>query len=103
MDAYYFKDQIFDELDGAKCYIVKATECKTDGFSSWAKTFVEMSKMELDHAENLFKMFNEYYKQFDNRPDLRSYMEPFREELVSDYLRYSSQIKYMHEMYNKTT
>lgn len=102
MDAYYFKEHIFEELDDAKHYIVMATECKNDGFVTWAKNFVEMSKEELVHADNLFKMFNDYYKQFDNRPDLRDYMAPFRDELVEDYLRYSSQIKYMHEMYNKS-
>lgn len=101
MDAYYFKNQIIEELDGAKAYIVKAQECKTDGLTAWAKAFVDMSAKELDHAAELFKMFNEYYKQFDNRPDLRDYMAPFREELITDYMRYSSQIRYMHEMYNK--
>lgn len=101
MDAYYFKEHIFEELDGAKEYIVRAQECKTDGFATWAKVFVDMSAKELEHASELFKMFNDYYKQFDNQPDLRSYMEPFRNELVTDYMRYSSQIKYMHEMYNK--
>ena len=100
MDAYYFKDHIFEELDGAKHYMTKAVECKADGLA-WAKTFAEMAMAELDHAANLFKMFNDYYKTFDDREDLRSYMEPFREELVADYLRYSSQIKYMHEMYGK--
>ena len=101
MDAYYFKEHIIDELDGAKHYIEKAVECKADGFTPWAEMFKKMSAAELEHAENLFKMFNDYYKQFDDKPDLRSYMEPFREELTCDYLRYSSQIKYMHEMYTK--
>ena len=101
MDAYYFKNQIIEELDGAKEYIVKAQECKTDGLYDWAADFVDMSKKELEHAAKLFAMFNDYYKQFDDRPDLRSYMAPFREELITDYMRYSSQIRYMHEMYGK--
>lgn len=102
MDAYYFKDHIIEELDGAKEYIVRAQECKADNCMTWAKAFVDMSAKELEHAAELFKMFNEYYKQFDDRPDLRSYMEPFRNELTTDYMRYSSQVKYMHEMYNRT-
>ena len=100
MDAYYFKEHIFEELDGAKEYIVRAQECKADGIE-WARTFADMSAKELEHAASLFKMFNDYYKQFDDEPDLRRYMEPFRNELVEDYMRYSSQIKYMHEMFNK--
>ena len=100
MDAYYFKDHIIEELDGAKEYIVRAQECKSDGCDSWAKMFVDMSAKELDHAANLFKMFNEYYKQFDSEPKLKEYMEPFRKELTEDYMRYSAEIKYMHEMYN---
>lgn len=101
MDAYYFKERIFDELNDAKKYMTRAMECKADNLIPWAKKFDEMAMDELKHAEGLYSMFTDYYKQFDDKPDLKSYMEPFRCELVEDYIRYSSQIKYMHEMYSK--
>lgn len=100
MEAYYFKEHIFEELDGARHYVVKAYECKSDGLS-WAKTFIEMASAELDHASNLYKMFNEYFKQFDDKKDLKDHTGPFREELIRDYLKCSSEIKYMMEMFNK--
>lgn len=100
MDAYYFKEHISEELEGAEHYIEMAMECKADGLS-WSKTFAEMSKTELEHAANLFTMFTEYYRQFDDKPDLISYMEPFRNQIVDDYMKRSSEVKYMHEMYSK--
>ena len=100
MDAYYFKDHIKDELEGAKHYMTKAMECKADGLS-WAKKFDEMAMAELQHAESLYNMFIDYYKQFDSQPELKEYMNPFREELTSDFMKCSAEIRYMHEMYTK--
>lgn len=102
MNIEYFKDQIKDELDGARCYIKNAIEIKAMN-QSWAKTFMEMSAAELTHATNLYKMFEEYYgiisKSYEKGvPD---YIEKTRNEIVDMYTECGAKIKYMHEMFSR--
>ena len=51
----YLKDHIVEELEGAIDYMEKAIECKNTKWGSW---FYEMSKMEVEHANCMLKMFN---------------------------------------------
>ena len=55
MTISYFKDQIHEELEGAKEYIEKAIEAKVSN-PTWSKTFASMADMEATHAANLMKM-----------------------------------------------
>lgn len=97
----YFRDQIMDELHGAKNYIKLAMQSK-GSHPSWAKMFVEMSSAELEHATNLFKMFNEetnaLSKAYNTMPEE---LTDIIDEVTSHYAKCYSEVKYMHEAYNK--
>ena len=98
MDAKYFKDQICDELNGAKCYIKKAIEIKPMA-PAWTKMFVEMSAAELKHAEYLHKMFDEYYQQMSNSyKEVPKYIQDIRTEITNMYTDEVAKIKLMHGM-----
>lgn len=98
MDIYYLKDHICEELDGAQDYLMKALNIKED-HPEWAKSFYEMSNMELEHARSLYKMFMEYFKQINTDPTLESYMTPFRDNVMKKFTERVGAIKYMQEMY----
>ena len=55
MDLNYFKDQIHEELEGAKSYIEKAIEAKIS-HPTWSRTFAAMADAEAEHAANLMRM-----------------------------------------------
>ena len=101
MDAEYFKNQICDELCGAKDYIKKAIELKPMN-ATWSKTLMEMSAAELSHATNLYKMFIEYYdimaKKYEEVPD---YLQDIRSDIIDCYAEKSALVKTLHEMYSK--
>lgn len=100
MDAFYFKEQIEDELFGAKCYIKKALEIKPIS-PSWTKMFVEMSAAELKHAEYLFKMFGEYYQQMKNTyKEVPRYIQDINTEITEIYTDDVAKIRLMHDMVN---
>lgn len=101
MDAKYFKNQICDELTGAKCYIKKAIELKPMA-PAWTKMLVEMSAAELKHAEYLYKMFGEYYQQMANAyTNVPQYIQDIRTEIADMYAEESAKVKLMHEMVNQ--
>ena len=101
MDAKYFKDQICDELKGAKCYIKKAIELKPMA-PAWTKMLVEMSGAELRHAEYLNKMFGEYYQQMANTyKTVPQYIQDIYAEVTDMYTEEVAKIKLMHEMINQ--
>ena len=52
MDSEYFKEQILDELEGAKDYIKKSIEIKAMN-EQWSEKYAEMSVQETGHAKNL--------------------------------------------------
>lgn len=60
-DIIYYSNQIKDELDGAKEYILRALKMKEskDSNQNWISTFADMSKAEENHAKNLYDMFVE--------------------------------------------
>lgn len=101
MDAKYFKEQIADELDGAKCYIKKAIELKPMA-PAWTKMLVEMSAAELKHAEYLYKMFSEYYQQIKSTyKEVPKYIEDDYKEATDIYTECTAKVKLMHEMVNQ--
>ncbi len=103
MNLEYFKSQICEELHGAKDYIINAIEIRAMD-PSWSSTLVSMSATELSHADNLYKMLEQYYsilaKSYgpDKVPD---YIEDMRKEITTMYMEESAEIKYMHETYKK--
>ena len=62
MDLHYFKDHVYEELEGAKDYIERAIESKIS-HPAWCKTFVAMADAEADHAGNLMKMMETYIRE----------------------------------------
>lgn len=102
MNAEYFKEQICDELKGAKCYAKKAIEIKAMS-PSWSEMFIDMSSEELKHSTELYKMFQEYYlkinEAFNNK--IPEYLEKIKMEVDDMYTEYGMKIKYLHEMYSK--
>lgn len=103
MNLEYFYNQICEELHGAKDYIVNAMEIRAMD-QNWASTLVGMSATELTHADNLFKMFEQYYNILSKSygpgkvPD---YVEDMRDKITECYMTKSAKIKYMHETYKK--
>lgn len=101
MDLEYFKEHIKEELEGAEDYIKRAIEIRAMD-STWAKTLVEMSANELQHASYLFKMFEEYYtimqKEFKEVP---KYVQELRSCIADMYAEKSAMVKLMHEMYSR--
>jgi hypothetical protein len=64
MTLKYFKDQIHEELMGAREYIEKAIEVKPN-HRVWSITFAKMADMEASHAANLMKMLEECIQKKD--------------------------------------
>lgn len=101
MDAKYFKEQIADELQGARCYIKKAIELKPM-VPAWSKMLVEMSAAELKHADNLYKMFTEYYQKIsETYNEVPKYIDDARNEIVDMYTEEKVAVQAMHTMYTQ--
>ena len=101
MDVQYLKEHICEEIDGAKDYIKRAIEIKPMN-PVWSKTLVNMSSMELDHATNLRKMFDEYYNKlsssYETMPD---YMIEAKECVDEVCTEEYAKVRYLHELYSK--
>lgn len=100
-----FRAEICEELDDACKYIKKALEIKTE-YSDWAKRYVDRSAVELNHATESFKMFEEYYdsvaKNFsENEKAAMPWLRETKEEIVELYTEKYSKVKTMHELFNK--
>ena len=101
MDSKYFKKQIYEELDGAECYIRKAIELKPMA-PAWSKMLAEMSSSELTHAEHLYKMFNEYYQKMTSTYKVvPAYIQEANNEIQEMYTERPSKIKSLHTMYSQ--
>ena len=101
MNAEYFEDHIYEELDGACDYIKKAIELKAmDPVMS--KTFVDMSAAELNHATQLHKMFGEYYAKVTGPyKETPGYLAETKSRIEEVFPEKSAKILLMHEMYKK--
>jgi len=101
LNMHYFKDQICDELCGAKAYVKKALEIKSHN-ASWGKQFLDMSSVEINHATTLYHICEEYYKEisasYEQVPD---YLEQCMKDIINIYTEKISKIKYMQDMYNR--
>ena len=101
MNAEYFEDHIYEELDGACDYIKKAIELKAMD-AAMSKTFVDMSAAELNHATQLHKMFGEYYAKvvgpYKEEPE---YLVEVKDRIEEVFPNKSAKILHMHEMYKK--
>lgn len=104
MNLQYFYDQICEELHGAKDYIVNAMEIRAMD-QNWSSTLVSMSATELVHADNLYKMFEQYYaiiaKSYGTPDKVPDYLSDMRNKIAEMYMTESAAIKYMHETYKK--
>lgn len=101
MDAKYFKDQICEELAGAKCYIEKAIELKPM-VPNWSKKLVEMSASELQHAEYLHEMFVEYYKRMAGAyKRIPKYVQDAYDDVLEMYDSSVAYINELHTIYNQ--
>ena len=97
MDLEYFKENILDELAGAKDYIIRAIEIKPMQIT-WSKMLFDMSLQELGHATHLYNMFNEYCSIMGRTyADLPEYVKEIRNEIVEEYAKQSAEIKLMQE------
>lgn len=102
MGLEYFKDQIEEELCGAKDYVKKAIEVRAMNLT-WGKTLYEMSIEELEHATKLYKMFEEYYMKlsatYDNNPP--EYLTNIRAEILECVTEKTAKVRYLQDMFNK--
>ena len=101
MSVDYFLEEIHDELCGAKAYIKKAIECKIN-HQEWSSMLVDMSAAELSHANNLMKMFNDFYKNMTEKSkEIPEYITKAHEEAANMYAEKYAKVKMLHEAYNK--
>lgn len=101
MDLKYFKEQICEELCGAKMYIRNAIELKSMS-SGWSKKMAQMSEQELNHASELYSMAMEYIDRIsDSYEKIPEYITKHKDEIVDMYIEESTKIKIMHEMYKE--
>lgn len=101
MDLKYLSEHICEELDGAEEYIMKAIELKPMTLP-WAKTFMEMASAEMLHANNLYKMYTEYYQKVStNMSELPVFISEDYQKTVSKYTSKSVKIKSMIDMFVK--
>lgn len=102
MSPKYFKEQIEEELHGAKCYIKKAMEVKAS-HPSWSTTFESMSKAELGHATNLYKMLMNY----DSSEYSDSYVSSVKNYVTELYTHCTDELDKLYDAYglikNETT
>lgn len=99
MDIYYFKDQIMEEIEGAKMYIKDALEIKPMNLE-WSKRFYEMSVEEMKHANTLYKMAEEYYKiMSESYKEVPKYIKETYDSIVKHYTERGSLVKVMQDMY----
>lgn len=96
MDFCYYTTQVRDELDGACAYIRRATKCKAT-HPEWAALYAKMSDMELEHASNLMKIFEDDFKQ--NRTEDPIY-DHVKASLTDMYTEFVAKVKYEHEVYS---
>lgn len=101
LNMHYFRDQICDELTGAKKYVKKALETKAHN-PAWAKQFLDMSSMELSHATTLYHICEDYYKEVSSAyTEVPDYLESCMKDIVDIYTECSAKIKYMQDMYSR--
>ena len=97
----YFKTLLCDELHGAEEYIKLALEFKAT-YPEWAKTFVNMSATELEHATNIYKMAEMSYKETaDAYSEPPEFLHEMWEYIVDKYTKKTAKVKYMHEAFNR--
>ena len=101
MNAEYFEEHIYEELNGACDYIKKAIELKAMD-PAMSKIFADMSAAELNHATQLHKMFGEYYaKVVGTYKEEPEYLVKIKDEIEEVFPEKSAKILLMHEMYKK--
>lgn len=101
MNAEYFEEHIYEELNGACDYIKKAIELKAMD-PAMSKTLADMSAAELSHATQLHKMFGEYYAKVSGPyKETPAYLVKIKDEIEEVFPEKSAKILLMHEMYKK--
>lgn len=101
MNIWYFKEQIPDELHGAKDYIKRAIEIRAM-HSEWGKRLADMSEAELEHAETLYRMFQEYYAKLSGTYEkMPEYCEEAKKCIDEEYVKCSVEIRTLHEIYKQ--
>lgn len=96
MNLTYFRGQICEELKGAYDYAKLAMATRATD-PAWSKSFKEMSLAELDHADKLFKMAEDYYAGLSKEQQDGSFGKCYR-DIVHIYMDDSIKVKYMHQM-----
>lgn len=102
MDAYWFKEHIEDELDGAALYAKKSIEIKPMK-SEWSKTMSTMASAEMEHAGHLYKMFNTYYTIMSDtyKDSIPEFIEETKKCIDEMYLERAPKIKVLLDMYSR--
>lgn len=100
MDICYYNSQIKEQLDGAHDYIKRAIHCKQK-HPDWAPLYSSMAEMELGHAENLVKIFEDDYKQTTANIDgeLPAIYPAVYNSINDMYAEFTAKIKYMFDIY----
>ena len=83
MNPKYFKDTIYTELNASLDYMKKAID-SIKSHPKWSFTFKIMSDERYDHAENLYKMFLEFYLDFEGQ---ETYLNSLRDAIVEMFAK----------------
>ena len=96
MNIVYLHKMICEELDGAREYIMEAKKIQKD-YPAFSKTFVEMSKAELSHAENLFKMAETMIEEMkSSSPESSEFIDNCYHIIIDDYEERYSMVTNLH-------
>lgn len=101
MNLEWFKEQIAEELEGAKEYAEHALEIRAMK-PEWQKMFLDMSTQELEHAAKLYSMFQEYYKTVTEAyKEIPETMTELCECVDSCYTKCHTHVRWLHELAKK--
>ena len=89
-----YKEEICEELEGAKNYAECYVDCKVRG-SAHATKYKEMAAEELKHAGYLYDMAGKYVEEMKKAITIPEEMKRTWEECTSVYVCKSSQAKQM--------
>ena len=101
MNIVYLHKMICEELDGAREYIMEAKKVQKEN-PSFAKIFVEMSKAELGHAENLFKMAETMIDEMkEASPESCEFIDNCYHIILDDYEERYSMVTNLHSHFKE--
>lgn len=88
MQPRYFKDQMYIEFEASVGYLKNAIDYIVSN-PKWSMIFKQMSEARLRDANNLYKMFIEFYVESENKD---AYLSSLRDAIMDVYSKENKKI-----------